>query len=55
MLREARSPFSCFVVYWAAFPLFILSCCLIFFTFAYLNYFYYEKTFYYYLFGTCLP
>nr|DAL83578.1 MAG TPA: hypothetical protein [Caudoviricetes sp.] len=30
MLREARSPFSCFIVYWAAFPLFILSCCLIF-------------------------
>ncbi len=55
MLREARSPFSCFIVYWAAFPLFYFVLLPYFFTFAYLNYFYYEKTFYYYLYGTCVP
>lgn len=55
MLREARSPFSCFIVYWAAFPLFYFVLFPYLLTFAYLNYFYYEETIYYYLYGFGVP
>lgn len=55
MLREARSPLFCFIVYFTAFPLFYFVLLSYLLTFAYLNCFYYEKTFYYYLYGTCVP